>query len=453
MRKLLALFIVLSVASSLYAQPINRGRLEFTEEDLSPSVFPYQVRFSNSSLTDNNDGTVSIKTGSQTPWTSNIDGGNYSLSNVSSVSVSGTGVNEFGSSNFTGDVNVDGNVSADYYTGNGSLLTGIAAGYTNLTQFTAQTPWRVFYSNATGQTIELALGALGTYLYSNGAEVAPTWETPAGSGDMTKAVYDPDEDGLVDALNTTAVNDAETDPTVDTEGEAETTWGGVNILLETEIDASSELLAIMDDETGSASGSPLLVFNQGPTINGATLTGVIDGGGATSVEIPNTAGDVTCDAEGEIAVDSTQKQLAVYDGTEIAIPLRHMIHGPLYLTGAYDIDTDYPIIHLDTTVFPDGIVITGWSISSTAADPTTELDANLMYCDDIGTGAFPGANPVLIDVLDTTTGNASCADMSTSDLGSGIIPADKVIYIDMDADPTDTDAYWILKIEYYIPES
>lgn len=46
----------------------------------------------------------------------------------------------------------------------------------------------------------------------------------------------------------------------DTEGEVQTAWGGVNILLETEIDASSELLALMDDETGTG----LLVFNNSP---------------------------------------------------------------------------------------------------------------------------------------------------------------------------------------------
>lgn len=40
------------------------------------------------------------------------------------------------------------------------------------------------------------------------------------------------------------------------------------------------------------------------TINGGTLTGVIDGGGATSFELPNSAAP-TVDADGEIAVDTT----------------------------------------------------------------------------------------------------------------------------------------------------
>jgi hypothetical protein len=62
---------------------------------------------------------------------------------------------------------------------------------------------------------------------------------------------------------------------------------------------------------------------------------------------------------------------------------------------------------------------------------TTELNANLKYCDAVTTGAFPGANPVLIDVLDSTTGNSECTDMSGSDLGSGVIPAGKIVYFNL----------------------
>lgn len=45
------------------------------------------------------------------------------------------------------------------------------------------TAWRLFYSNATTTAIqELALGADGTYLKSNGVSLAPTWATPGGAG-------------------------------------------------------------------------------------------------------------------------------------------------------------------------------------------------------------------------------------------------------------------------------
>ena len=88
----------------------------------------------------------------------------------------------------------------------------------------------------------------------------------------------------------------------DTEGEVQTAWGSVNILLETEIDASSELLALMDDETGSG----LLVFGTAPTLlnvdvkNGATSSGIINiyedtdnGVNKTSFQVGIQAGDIT----------------------------------------------------------------------------------------------------------------------------------------------------------------
>jgi hypothetical protein len=45
--------------------------------------------------------------------------------------------------------------------------------------------WKVFYSNGSGAVTELALGASGKVLQSNGASAAPTWETAgSGSGDV-----------------------------------------------------------------------------------------------------------------------------------------------------------------------------------------------------------------------------------------------------------------------------
>lgn len=55
-------------------------------------------------------------------------------------------------------------------------------GYTNLTQFVAQTAWQMFYSNNLGDVTELAFGTTGKVLTSNGATSAPTWETPSAGG-------------------------------------------------------------------------------------------------------------------------------------------------------------------------------------------------------------------------------------------------------------------------------
>jgi len=98
--------------------------------------------------------------------------------------------------------------------------------------------------------------------------------------------------------------------------------------------------------------------------------------------------------------------------------------------------------------FPSGITITSWYVDCSSADPTTELNANLKYCDASGTGAFPGANPVLIDALDTTTGNSSRTDMSGSALGSGVIPANKIIYLELDANPVDLGVMWYITINF-----
>lgn len=78
----------------------------------------------------------------------------------------------------------------------------IDAGHDNLTDFTDQTAWRLFYSNATGDVTELGLGAAGTYLKSAGAAAAPVFDTPGGAGDMLKSIYDVLEDGYIDGNDT-----------------------------------------------------------------------------------------------------------------------------------------------------------------------------------------------------------------------------------------------------------
>lgn len=75
--------------------------------------------------------------------------------------------------------------AADY-----STAAEIASAYQpldpDLTLLAAPTAWRVFYSNGASAITELALGADGTFLKSNGSTSAPSFATPAGSGDVSK---------------------------------------------------------------------------------------------------------------------------------------------------------------------------------------------------------------------------------------------------------------------------
>jgi hypothetical protein len=70
----------------------------------------------------------------------------------------------------------------------------------DLSTLAGPTAWRVFYSNGSSTITELALGADGTYLKSNGASSAPTFASPSGTGDMLKSVYDTDNNGKVDSV-------------------------------------------------------------------------------------------------------------------------------------------------------------------------------------------------------------------------------------------------------------
>lgn len=134
-------------------------------------------------------------------------------------------------------------------------------------------------------------GDSGQVLRTDGSGVT-IWSTSAGMGDMLKATYDTDADGLVEL----AAGGLEVDVSgytdglygiasgvtadIDTEGEIETALGGINILLETEIDASSELIALMDDETGTGA----LVFADSPTLSAATIDDN-DGGAAMTIRV------------------------------------------------------------------------------------------------------------------------------------------------------------------------
>lgn len=104
----------------------------------------------------------------------------------------------------------------------------------------------------------------------------------------------------------------------------------------------------------------------------------------------------------------------------------------------FDSDAELWMKTIDTSVYPNGISIQEWAVDANVADPDVEMNLNLMYCDGVSGGAFPGASPTLVDVMDTTTGNSSETDMSNSDLGSGTIPTGKILYLLFDADPEGT---------------
>ncbi len=128
------------------------------------------------------------------------------------------------------------------------------------------------------------------------------------------------------------------DTNADTDGSlyicvATNTWkevdddGGAGGMATTDIDTSSELVTIVTDETGSAAGTPLLVFNYNPTLTGFVLAGdVTQTAGANDWDmIDNNASALSFDTAGKAGI----LEIVTTDGSEGI-----KMSGTLTVTGA-----------------------------------------------------------------------------------------------------------------------
>lgn len=129
-----------------------------------------------------------------------------------------------------------------------------------------------------------------------------------------------------------------------------------------------------------------------------------------------------------------------------AIPHTHLLQGSLG-TADYDTDPDVWIVDLHADTFANGMTISSIVVDCNEADPTTELDADLKYCDAVGGGAFPGANAVTIAAINTATGNFSSTGLTYN------VPTGKSLYITIDVDPASDTTLFHVRIHYHIPES
>lgn len=115
-------------------------------------------------------------TDARTP-TSHVHGG---ISNAGAIgSTSGLPI-KTGTSGVL-EVGAFGTSAGQFAQGNDSRFHDRSHAMTSTSDHTAGN-WKVFHSNGSGQLVELALGADGTYLKSNGASLAPSFATPAGGG-------------------------------------------------------------------------------------------------------------------------------------------------------------------------------------------------------------------------------------------------------------------------------
>ena len=117
---LLFTILGLTIPFFLYAQPSGKGISSVTEEDASPETFPWQIKFPNTSVTDNNDGTVSIDFGA--------------TGDITSVGDVTSGVAFDGTQGTTLTFNNAGGDGALLYNGEFSFDKNLGIGTTNPTQ-------------------------------------------------------------------------------------------------------------------------------------------------------------------------------------------------------------------------------------------------------------------------------------------------------------------------------
>jgi len=122
--------------------------------------------------------TGDLKADGTVPLTANWDVGAYTITGLTFESDQTTGTAPFTVASTT----VCTNLNADLL--DGESATAFQDADSNLDTLSSPTAWRLFYSNGTSVLTELTLGADGTYLKSNGATTAPTFDTPSGAGDL-----------------------------------------------------------------------------------------------------------------------------------------------------------------------------------------------------------------------------------------------------------------------------
>ena len=167
-------------------------------------------------------------------------------------------------------------------------------------------------------------------------------------------------------------------------------------------------------------------------------TGVYDFGGATSIEIPNGTNPTT-DAAGEIAVDTDDYAIEIYDNALSVSVLNSYIEDIDALLFAPDgINDEIPMLHVDAAKYPHGIKLLNIQIT---------LPADAVYS--MVFEEWAGDPPVAQNDIETvTTGGAdSYMEITGGNIDDSDIDADDYVFLDIPA----TDVDWIhVKIIFYV---
>lgn len=180
--------------------------------------------------------------------------------------------------------------------------------------------WKLFYSNGSGQVIELSLGAVNTVVQGNGVGAAPTMAQLNHSQIGSIGASDHHGDNLIAQLNSNVtVTDAGTgqvDVVVDTENEMNITSSGVQLATGARVDNIET--SVTDDDTHLPTSGAIVDYVPTVSINAVSEdTSPTLGGDLTLDEnsikfVPGSLANQT--AEGEIATMTIDAAAAVSFG-------------------------------------------------------------------------------------------------------------------------------------------
>ena len=162
--------------------------------------------------------------------------------------------------------------------------------YTNLASFVDETPWKLFYSDASGDLTEFTLGGDGTFFKSNGIFSAPTFTALHGEYLTVNTVTEPK----------LSVTNAPTDNYVLSYNEAGTNFTWVAA-------ASGDVSKVntpVDNQVGVWTGDGTIEGDEDLTFNGTTLSSTFSG---------NLTGNVTGNVSGSAATLATTRTIGGMD--------------------------------------------------------------------------------------------------------------------------------------------
>jgi hypothetical protein len=259
-----------------------------------------------------------------------------------------------------------------------------------------------------------------------------TWEDDADSGGATafNAIGDSAADGSVSIGHTniwTFTLDGSRFLQVlssDADNAADTTL--LTLAFNDAADANSIFLDLISD----ADGTPASVFKVSATTFTSslafTLTGAIDAGAATSVEVPNGA-DPDLTVEGQISYDTDDDVLRGFDGAnQVALGRKiEAIHFSVVLPNDLA-DSERDAFWIWENVSGMSFIVTGWSFKSDADDTTL----NIEEIDN------DGANNTTVDAVEIATNGTGLFYATDTTITAATIENGHLIVIDFD----DTDA-------------